>query len=49
MNQYLLIAVMAIIFWFVGFGIYLIISNRQRALEGDLNHLSELLDEDATE
>jgi len=49
LEQYLLIALVIIVFWIVGYGLYLISSNRQRDLEGDLNHLSDLLDEDGTE
>ena len=49
MDQYLLIAVVIILFWLVGFGVYMIVSNRQRGLEGDLNHLSEQLGDDGTE
>jgi len=49
MDQYLLIAVVIILFWLVGFGVYMIVSNRQRGLEGDLNRLSEQLGDDGTE
>lgn len=49
MDQYLLIALVVILFWLVGFGVYLIVSNRQRDFEGDLNHLSELLEDDGVE
>jgi len=49
MDQYLLIAVAIILFWLVGFGIYMVVSSRQRGLEGDLNHLSEVLEDDGTE
>ena len=49
MDQYLLIAVVIILFWLVGFGVYMIVSNRQRGLEGDLNHLSEQIGDDGTE
>jgi hypothetical protein len=46
MENYLLIALVIIIFWLVGFGVYLVVSRRQRNLEGDLNHLSDLLKDD---
>lgn len=49
MNQYLPIAVIIILFWLLGYGVYLIVSNRQRKLEGDLNNLSELLEDDGIE
>jgi hypothetical protein len=49
MDQYLLIAVVVIIFWLVGFGAYMVVSNRQRDLEGDLNDLSDLLGDDGIE
>ncbi len=49
MDQYLLIAVIITIFWLIGFGSYMVVSNRQRDLEGDLNDLSELLGDDGIE
>jgi len=49
MDQYLLIAAVVIIFWLVGFGAYMVVSNRQRDLEGNLNDLSELLGDDGIE
>ena len=49
MDQYALIAVVIALFWLVGFGMYMIVSNRQRGLEGDLTHLSEQLEDDGTE
>jgi hypothetical protein len=49
MDQYLLIAMVVIIFWLIGFGVYMVVSNRQRDLEGDLNDLSELLGDDGIE
>jgi hypothetical protein len=49
MDQYLLIAVLITIFWLIGFGAYMVVSNRQRDLEGDLNDLSELLGDDGIE
>jgi hypothetical protein len=49
MDQYLLIAVVIIVFWLVGYGVYMVISKRQRNLEGDLNQLSELLQDDGIE
>jgi hypothetical protein len=49
MDQYLLIAVVIIIFWLIGFGAYMVVSNRQRNLERDLNDLSELLGDDGIE
>ena len=49
MDQYLLIAIVAILFWLVVFGVYMVVSSRQRGLEGDLNQFSEALEEDGTE
>lgn len=49
MDQYLLIAAAIILFWLVGFGVYMVVSRRQRDLEGDLNHLSDLLQDDGIE
>lgn len=49
MDQYLLIAIVVVLFWLVGFGVYMIVSNRQRGLEGELSQLSEVLDDDGTE
>lgn len=49
MDQYLLIAVVIIIFWLVVFGAYMVVSNRQRDLEVDLNDISELLGDDGVE
>jgi len=49
MNQYLLIAVVIILFWLIGFGVYLLVSNRQKNLEGDLNNLSDLLEDDVVD
>lgn len=46
MNLYLLIALVVISFWLVSFGIYLVISNRQRDVEDELNNLSKRLQED---
>ncbi len=49
MDQYLLIAVVVVLFWLVGFGVYMIVSNRQRGLDGELSHLSEILNDDGAE
>jgi len=49
MDQYLLIALVIILFWLVGFGVYMVVSNRQRKFEGDLNHLTEFLEDDGVE
>ncbi len=49
MDQYLLIAMVVILFWLVIFAVYMVVSNRQRGLEGDLKQLSEVLDDDGTE
>ncbi len=46
LEQYVLIAIVIIIFWLIGFVAYLRISNRQRDLEGELNEVSELLGDD---
>ncbi len=46
LEQYVLIALIIIIFWLVGFVAYLRISDRQRDLEGELNDVSELLGDD---
>jgi hypothetical protein len=49
MDQYLIIAFVVIIFWLVGFGAYLLISNRQRDVEDELDALDELLHNDGIE
>ena len=49
MENYLLIALVTIVFWLVGFAVYLVVSNRQRNLEGELNHLSSMLEDDGLE
>ena len=49
MDPYLLIAGAVILLWLIGFGIYLVISNRQRGLEGELNHLNDMLEDDGSE
>ena len=46
LEQYVLIALIIIIFWLVGFVAYLRISDRQRDLEAELNDVSELLGDD---
>lgn len=49
MNVYLLIALAIIILLLVGYAVYLVVSNRQRDMEGDLDHLAELLEDDDRE
>jgi hypothetical protein len=49
MNVYLLIALAVIVLLLVGYGAYLVISNRQRDLEDDLKHLGQLLGDDERE
>ncbi len=49
MDQYLLIAIVIVLFWLVGFGVYMIVANRQRGLEGELTQLSEVLNDDGAE
>lgn len=49
MNVYLLIALAIIILLLVGYAVYLVVSNRQRDMEGDLDHLAELLKDDDRE
>lgn len=46
LEQYVLIALIIIVFWLVGFVVYLRISDRQRDLEGELNEVSDLLGDD---
>lgn len=46
MNVYWLIALVIVVLIIAAFGIYLVISNRQRDMEGDLKHLAELLEDD---
>lgn len=46
MESFLLVALVIIVFWLIGFGVYMIVSNRQRNLEGDLDHLTEMLSDD---
>ena len=49
MDNYLLIALIIIVFWIVGFAVYIAVSNRQRIVEGDLNRLSNMLEDDKVE
>lgn len=49
MNVYLLIALVVIALLLVGYGAYLVVSNRQRDMEDDLNHLAELLEDPGSE
>ncbi len=49
MNQILLIALIMILFWVVGFGTYVVISNRQRGLVEDVNRVSQLLEDEGIE
>ena len=46
MDNISVIALVIIIFWLVGFGAYLVVSNRQRNLEGDLKHLADMFEND---
>lgn len=45
-EQYLLIAIVIITLWLIGFIAYLVISNRQRNLEADIQEISEMLGDD---
>jgi hypothetical protein len=49
MNVYLLIALVIIVLLLVGYVAYLVVSNRQRDMEADLDHLAELLEDDNRE
>ena len=44
MEQYLLLALIIIGFWVVGFIIYLVLSNRQRDIEAEIRHINTMLD-----
>jgi len=46
LEQYILIALIIIVFWLIGFVAYLLTSNRQRDLEGELNEISDMLGDD---
>jgi len=46
LEQFILIALIIIILLLVSFVVYLRISDRQRELEGELNEVSDLLDDD---
>ncbi len=46
LEQYLLIAVVIILLWLLGFIAYLIISRRQRDLESDIQEISDMLGDD---
>jgi hypothetical protein len=48
MDQYLIIALIAIIFWLVGFGVYLVISSRQQEVERSLNEINDILQDSST-
>lgn len=45
-EQYILIAVIIIVVWLVGFVAYMLISKGQRDLESDINEISEMLGDD---
>lgn len=47
-EQYLLIAIVIIALWLIGFIAYLIISNRQRDLESDIKEISDMLGDDGS-
>lgn len=44
MEQYFILALIIISFWVVGFIFYLVLSNRQRDIEAEIDHIDELLD-----
>ena len=46
MEQYFLIAIIIIGFWVVGFIFYLVLSNRQRDIQAEINHIDEMLEAD---
>jgi hypothetical protein len=48
LEQYLLFALIIIGFWVVGFIIYLVLSNRQRDIEAEINHIDEMLEADSS-
>ena len=48
LEQFVVIALVIIIFWLVGYVIYLRISDRQRDLEDELNEVSDLLGDEST-
>lgn len=46
LEQTFLIALLIIAFWLIGFVAYLVVSNRQRDLESELNEISDMLGDD---
>jgi hypothetical protein len=44
--NYLLVAVVVLIIWFVALGVYLYSSSQHTALEDELNRLNQMLDEE---
>jgi hypothetical protein len=46
MDQYLIIALIVIGFWLLGFIVYLILSNKQRDIELEINQIDLLLEVD---
>lgn len=45
-ERYLLIAVIIIALWLIGFIAYVIVSRRQQDIESELEHLQQMLDRD---
>jgi uncharacterized membrane protein SpoIIM required for sporulation len=44
LEGYLLLSLVIIGFWVVGFIVYLVSSNRQRDIAGEINHVNAMLD-----
>ena len=44
LEPYLLLSLVIIGFWVVGFIVYLVSSNRQRDIAGEINHVNAMLD-----
>jgi hypothetical protein len=46
MEQYILLALIIIGFWVLGFAIYLVLSNRQRDIESEIDQIDAMLEAD---
>ncbi len=49
LDSYVLFALVVIAFWLVSFLIYIVISNRQRDIEGEILQVNRMLDDDSRE
>lgn len=48
MDRYLLFALIVIAFWLVSFIVYMVISSRQRDIEGEIMQVNRLLRDDGS-